>query len=59
MSIILGQSPVQEYKVNTPKIKPDLFSVGSTTTVKFSTHFVTYKVMEFNGVHFPIRWEHS
>jgi len=41
------------------KIKSGLFSVGITTTVKFSKHFVTYKVMEFNGVHFPIRWEHS
>ena len=41
------------------KIKSDLFSVGSTTTIKFSMYFVAYKVMEFNGVYFPIRWEHS
>ena len=40
------------------KIKSDLFSVGSTT-IKFSMHFVAYKVMEFNGVYFPIRWERS
>ena len=39
-----------------PKIKL-VFSVGSRR-IKYSMHFVTYKVMEFNGVNSPIRWEH-
>ena len=57
MSVILGQNPVQEYKVKPPKIK-SLLSVGSTTRLKFSVHLFTYKVMEINGVNFPIIWEH-
>ena len=54
MSIILGQSPVQVYKSTLLKIKSLLLHVGSPTTVKFSMHFVTYKVMEINEVNFPI-----
>ena len=54
MSIILGQSPVQVYKSTLLKIKSLFLHVGSTTTVKFSIHFVTYKVMEINEVNFPI-----
>lgn len=53
VSIILGQSPVQEYKSALLKIN-SLLHVGSTTTVKFSMHFVTYKVMEINDANFPI-----
>ena len=40
MSIILGQSPIQEYKVTPLKIKSVLYSVGSTT-IKFFMYFVT------------------
>ena len=56
MSIILGQSNVLETKSTPLKIKL-VFSVESTT-INYSMHFITYKVIELNGVNFRIRWEH-
>ena len=40
VSIILGQSPIQEYKVTPLKIKSVIYSVGNTT-IKFFMYFVT------------------
>ena len=39
--------------------KSVLFSIGNTTRIQFPAHFVTYKVMEMNGVDFLIRWENN
>ena len=54
VSIILGQSPVQEYKVNPPKNKITSSWCWKHNNSKILYTFVTYKVMEINGVNFPL-----